>query len=72
MPDDDVAGCQGPDLVSLDGYTPPDTRSPFDVWHSEQYLLAHLVRCHGWRWIAARTLRGPMPASGVIEGRIVA
>lgn len=27
----------------------PDTRSPGDPWHSEAYLIACLVRTHGWR-----------------------
>lgn len=27
----------------------PDTRSPGDPWHSEAYLIACLVRSHGWR-----------------------
>lgn len=26
----------------------PDTRSPLDPWHSESYLIACLVRTHGW------------------------
>lgn len=27
----------------------PDTRSPGDPWHSEAYLIACLVKTHGWR-----------------------
>jgi len=26
----------------------PDTRSPLDPWHEEGYLIACLVRMHGW------------------------
>jgi hypothetical protein len=26
----------------------PDTRSPLDPWHEEAYLIACLVRMHGW------------------------
>lgn len=35
------------------------TRSPLDPWHSEEYLVACLVKMHGWRWQEARVLRGP-------------
>lgn len=34
--------CTGPQ-------TPPVTRGPLDVWHSEEYLLGWLVKTHGWR-----------------------
>lgn len=40
-------------------YTSPVTRSPLDPWHSEEYLVACLVKMHGWRWDAPRVLRGP-------------
>ena len=47
------------DGVCLAGYTAPITRSPLDPWHSEEYLVACLVKMHGWRWQEARVLRGP-------------
>lgn len=43
----------------MDGYTAPVTRSPLDPWHSEEYLVACLVKMHGWRWQEPRVLRGP-------------
>lgn len=45
--------------VCLDGYTAPLTRSPYDPWHSEQYLLGCLVKLHGWYWREPRVLAGP-------------
>lgn len=27
----------------------PDTRSPYDCWHTERYLIGWLVKGHGWR-----------------------
>lgn len=44
------------------GYTPPVTRSPYDPWHSEEYLVSCLVKTHGWHWKAARVLAGPWRA----------
>jgi len=35
------------------------TRGPFDVWHSEAYLLKCLVRMHGWYWLEAGVLKRP-------------
>lgn len=35
----------------------PVTRSPYDVWHSEQYLIGWLVKTHGWRVIEPGLLR---------------
>ena len=45
--------------VRLDGYTAPVTRSPYDAWHSEEYLVGCLVKMHGWHWLQARVLQGP-------------
>lgn len=45
--------------VRVDGYTAPVTRSPLDPWHSEEYLVACLVKTHGWTWDEPRLLRGP-------------
>jgi hypothetical protein len=35
----------------------PVTAGPYDVWHSEAYLIAWLVRCHGWRVVEPGLLR---------------
>jgi hypothetical protein len=35
----------------------PVTAGPYDVWHSEAYLIAWLVRCHGWRVMEPGLLR---------------
>jgi hypothetical protein len=51
--------------VRLDGYTAPVTRSPYDPWHSEEYLLGCLVRLHGWYWLRPRVLAGPWRAKRV-------
>lgn len=59
-PDHSDGAGSGCDSVRLDGYTAPVTRSPHDPWHSEQYLLACLVRMHGWFWLQPRVLRGPL------------
>jgi len=59
QPNPDHGSAGGGDGVRLDGYTPPLTRSPSDVWHSEEYLLRWLVVTHGWRWEGVRLLRGP-------------
>ena len=45
--------------VRMAGYTPPVTASPYDAWHSEEYLLGCLVKCHGWYWREPRVLAGP-------------
>ena len=45
--------------ICLAGYTAPVTRGPLDPWHSEEYLLACLVRMHGWHWLEPRVLKGP-------------
>jgi len=45
--------------VCLAGYTAPVTASPYDPWHSEEYLLRCLVRHHGWYWLRPRVLAGP-------------
>lgn len=45
--------------VCLARYTAPVTRSPMDPWHSEEYLVACLVKMHGWRWLEPRVLKGP-------------
>lgn len=45
--------------LCMDGYTAPVTRSPYDPWHSEEYLVSCLVKTHGWTWLEARVLRGP-------------
>ena len=37
----------------------PDTRSPYDPWHSETYLIGCLVKAHGWRVTEPGTLRRP-------------
>lgn len=47
------------DGIRVDGYSSPVTRSPLDPWHSEEYLVACLVKTHGWFWQEARVLRGP-------------
>ena len=54
----DGAG-RGDNSVRLDGYTAPVTASPYDPWHSEEYLLGCLVKLHGWHWLEPRVLRGP-------------
>jgi hypothetical protein len=56
-PGDGAGG--GDDGVRLDGYTPPVTRSPYDPWHSEEYLIGCLVKLHGWYWLRTRVLAGP-------------
>jgi hypothetical protein len=57
--DEHLAGVRS---VADQGYTAPITRSPFDPWHSEEYLLACLTRTHGWHWlepgVLARRPRG--------------
>lgn len=35
----------------------PDTRSPLDPWHSEQYLIKCLIRTHGWRVVEPGLIR---------------
>lgn len=35
----------------------PDVRGPYDVWHSEAYLIGWLVRLHGWYVLEPGTLR---------------
>ena len=35
-------------LQVTQGPNRPDTRSPLDAWHEEAYLIACLVRMHGW------------------------
>lgn len=35
----------------------PDTRSPYDPWHEEGYLIRCLIRLHGWSWQEAGLLR---------------
>jgi hypothetical protein len=35
----------------------PVTAGPYDVWHSEAYLIAWLVLCHGWRVVEPGLLR---------------
>lgn len=30
----------------------PETVSPWETWHSEAYLIAHLTRHHGWHAIS--------------------
>ena len=35
----------------------PDTRSPYDPWHTEGYLIRCLVHLHGWAHIEAGVLR---------------
>lgn len=35
-------------LQVTQGPNRPDTRSPLDPWHEEGYLIACLVRMHGW------------------------
>lgn len=35
----------------------PDTRSPYDPWHDEGYLIRCLVRMHGWTHPEAGLLR---------------
>lgn len=37
----------------------PDTRSPLDCWHSEQYLIGWLVKCWGWRMVEPGKLVRP-------------
>lgn len=37
----------------------PDTRSPYDPWHDEGYLIRCLIRMHGWAWQEAGLLRRP-------------
>ena len=32
------------------------TAGPYDVWHSEEYLIAALVKTHGWHWLKAGVL----------------
>jgi hypothetical protein len=54
----DGAG-RGDHVVRLDGYTAPLTRSPYDPWHSEEYLIGCLVKLHGWHWLEPRVLKGP-------------
>lgn len=60
----DGAG-SGHDGVCVDGYTAPVTASPYDPWHSEEYLLMCLVRHHGWYWLRPRVLAGPWIAKRV-------
>lgn len=36
------------ELQITQGPNRPDTRSPLDCWHEEAYLIACLVRMHGW------------------------
>ena len=38
----------------------PDSRSPLEVVHSEEYLVRCLVRQYGWHWAAAGILRRPI------------
>jgi len=35
----------------------PQTRSPYDVWHDEGYLIRCLKRHHGWSQPEAGVLR---------------
>jgi hypothetical protein len=35
----------------------PDTRSPYDPWHSEAYLIGCLVKTHGWTVTEPGTIR---------------
>lgn len=35
----------------------PRTRSPYDVWHPEAYLIRALVKLHGWRVIEPGVIR---------------
>jgi hypothetical protein len=35
----------------------PDTRSPYDPWHTEGYLIRCLVHLHGWAHLEAGVLR---------------
>lgn len=30
----------------------PETVSPWETWHNEAYLIAHLTRHHGWHAIS--------------------
>lgn len=39
------SGARPSDLIAPDV---PLTRSPYDVWHPEGYLIACLTRQHGW------------------------
>lgn len=41
--------------------TAPVTRGPFDVWHSEEYLLGWLVKTHGWRVVEPGLLQRYRP-----------
>jgi hypothetical protein len=38
----------------------PDSRSPLEVVHSEEYLVHCLVRHYGWHWAAVGVLRRPI------------
>jgi len=48
----------------------PQTRSPYEVWHSESYLIACLTRHHGWFCTAPGRLekwRRPSTAAAAAE-----
>ena len=59
QPDPDDGAGSGHIGFRVDGSTAPLTRSPYDPWHSEEYLIACLVRTHGWYWREPRVLAGP-------------
>lgn len=37
----------------------PVTRSPYDCWHSESYLIGWLVKTHGWRVVSPGRMERP-------------
>lgn len=37
----------------------PATRSPYDPWHSEEYLVGWLCRLYGWQQAKDGSLRPP-------------
>lgn len=37
----------------------PVTRSPYDCWHSEAYLIGWLVKTHGWRVVSPGRMERP-------------
>lgn len=60
-PNSGLDGAETPDRPALLPGLPrqPDSRSPLEVVHSEEYLLQCLVRHYHWHWAAAGVLRRP-------------
>lgn len=53
------------DGLRMDGDPTPVTRSPYDPWHSEGYLVRCLINAYGWYWAAPGQLRRPLGRKAV-------